>query len=115
MSVSTGLCIVAYMIITFVPSSVIALLGCGLAGFSVGIFWPGTFSAASALVKGRGTLLFALLALAGDLGCSGGPTLAGAVAGLAGDNIRSGIGVACIFPLFMGIALMILRKRSISS
>lgn len=115
MSVSTGLCIVAYMIITFVPSPVIALLGCGLAGFSVGISWPGTFSAASALVKGRGTLLFALLALAGDLGCSGGPTLAGAVAGLAGDNIRSGIGVACIFPLFMGVALMILRKRSISS
>ena len=98
-----------------VPSPVIALLGCGLAGFSVGIFWPGTFSTASALVKGRGTLLFALLALAGDLGCSGGPTLAGTVASLMGDNIRTGIGVACIFPLFMGAALMILRRRSLSS
>ena len=115
MSLSTGLCITAYMIILLVPSPVIALIGCGLAGFSVGIFWPGTFSTASALVKGRGTLLFALLALAGDLGCSGGPTLAGAFASLMSDNIRIGIGVACIFPLFMGAALMILRRRSISS
>ena len=115
MSISAGLCIAAYMIIVFVPSPVIAFIGCGLAGFSVGIYWPGTFSTASALVKGRGTLLFALLALAGDLGCSSGPTLAGAVASFAGDNIRTGIGVACIFPFFMGVALMILRRRSMSS
>ena len=80
MGISTLLCIAAYLIIVLVSVPIIALLGCGLVGFSVGIFWPGTFSTASALVKGRGTLLFALLALAGDLGCSGGPTLAGAVA-----------------------------------
>ncbi len=111
MGVSTGLCIIAYLVIVFVPNPVIALLGCGLAGFSVGIFWPGTFSTASAMVKGRGTLMFALLALAGDLGCSGGPTLAGAVASMCGDNMRTGIGAAIVFPVIMGIGLLILRGK----
>ena len=111
MSISTVLCIAAYLIIVFVPNPIVALLGCGLAGFSVGIFWPGTFSTASALVRGRGTLLFALLALAGDLGCSGGPTLAGAVASIINDNIRIGIGAAIVFPVIMGISLAILNRR----
>lgn len=108
MSVSTVLCIAAYLIIVFVPVPVIALLGCGLAGFAVGIFWPGTFSTASARVRGRGTLLFALLALAGDLGCAGGPALAGVTAGVFVDNMRIGIGAAIIFPLIMGAGLMVL-------
>ena len=111
MGMSTGLCILSYLIIVFVPNPMVALLGCGLAGFSVGIFWPGTFSTASARVKGRGTLLFALLALAGDLGCSGGPTVAGAVASLCGDNMRAGIGAAIAFPFIMGAGLIILQRK----
>ncbi len=110
MGLSTELCIIAYLVIVLVQNPVIALMGCGLAGFSVGIFWPGTFSTASASVKGRGTLLFALLALAGDLGCSGGPTLAGAVASALGDNMRLGIGAAIIFPVMMGIGLLYLSR-----
>ncbi len=113
MRFSTILCIISYIIIVFVPHPVIALLGCGLAGFSVGIFWPGTFSMASANVRGRGTLLFALMALAGDLGCSGGPTLAGTVASALNDNMRAGIGAAIIYPVLMGIGLIIAgRHRS---
>ena len=111
MGFSTGLCILSYLVITFVPNPLIAMLGCGLAGFSVGIFWPGTFSMASARGKGRGTLLFALLALAGDLGCSGGPTLAGVVASARGDNMRVGIGAAIAFPLIMGIGLFMLKNE----
>ena len=95
-----------------VPVPVIALLGCGLVGFSVGIFWPGTFSTASAMVKGRGTLLFALLALAGDLGCSGGPTLVGTVASHFNDNLKSGMGAAIVFPAIMGAGLLILGLYS---
>ncbi len=114
MKASTLLCIVSYLIIVFVPNPVIALLGCGLAGFSVGIFWPGTFSEASARVKGRGTLLFAMLALAGDLGCSGGPTLAGAIASAFGDNMRTGIGAAVVFPIVMGMGIIILSKLNVN-
>ncbi len=110
MIISTALCILSYIIIIFVPNPVFALFGCGLTGLSVGIFWPGTISTASARISGKGTLLFALLALAGDLGCSGGPTLAGAAATHFGNNLRAGIGAAIIFPLLMGIGLLLIRK-----
>lgn len=111
MGFSVLLCIAAYIVIAAVPVPVIALLGCGIAGFSVGIFWPGTFSMASANVRGRGTLLFALLALAGDLGCSGGPGFAGLIASSAGGNMRLGIGAAICFPIFMGAGLLLIRKQ----
>ena len=111
MKYSVLLCVAAYIVIAVVPDPIIALLGCGLAGFAVGIFWPGTFSTASAGVKGRGTLLFALLALAGDLGCSGGPTFAGLIASAAEGNMRLGIGAAICFPLLMGIGLVLIGRR----
>ena len=70
MAVCAALCVGAYLCIVFVPSPVLSLLGCAVCGFSVGIFWPGTFSRASASIRGGGTQMFALLALAGDLGCA---------------------------------------------
>ena len=107
MWISVGMCILAYGMIALIPNPVLALLGCGVAGFSVGIFWPGTFSTASASVKGRGTLLFALLALAGDLGCAGGPTLAGMAASAFGSNMRLGLGVAVIYPVLLGLGMLL--------
>ena len=115
MSISTLFCIVSYLMIIFVPNPILALLGCGLTGFSVGIFWPGTFSTAAANIRGKGTLLFALLALAGDLGCSGGPTLAGAASSAFGNNMRAGIGIAIIFPILMGIGLMFVKPGILPS
>lgn len=111
MKVSTFLCILAYSIIIFVPDPTITLLACGLAGFSVGIFWPGTFSLASSGIRKGGTLMFALLALAGDLGCASGPTLAGAVMSLTNGNMRLGIGFSIIFPITMGILLFICAPK----
>ena len=64
MAVCAALCVGAYLCIVFVPSPVLSLLGCAVCGFSVGIFWPGTFSRASASIRGGGTQMFALLALA---------------------------------------------------
>ena len=72
--------------------------------------WPGTFSKAAASLRGGGTAMFALLALAGDLGCSGGPTLAGMVSGAAGDNLRAGILAAVVFPLLLLLGLWLLRR-----
>lgn len=79
----------------------LGLTGCAVCGFSVGILWPGTFSKASASVQGGGTLMFAMLALAGDLGCSGGPTLAGFVADSLNNNLRMGILSAVVFPVLL--------------
>lgn len=114
MKYSALLCIVSYLCISLVPVPVIGLIGCGVCGFSVGIMWPGTFSKAAASIKGGGTALFAMLALAGDLGCSGGPTLAGLVSGAFGDDLHIGILAAVVFPMIM-VMCLILGKRSKSA
>lgn len=103
------LCLLSYLGIALIPVPFIGLLGCALCGLSVGILWPATFSTATASVKGGGTAMFALLALAGDLGCSAGPTLVGVVSGRFGDNLRMGILAAVIFPVLL---LICLRKCS---
>ena len=111
MAVCAALCVGAYLCIVFVPSPVLSLLGCAVCGFSVGIFWPGTFSRASASIRGGGTQMFALLALAGDLGCAGGPTLAGLVSDACGGALRAGILAAIIFPLLMLLCMLLVQKQ----
>lgn len=111
MKFSCVLCIVSYLCISFIPVPMVELLGCGLCGFSVGILWPGTFSKAAAALRRGGTLLFALLALAGDLGCSGGPTLVGFVSSGLGDNLRLGIFAGIIFPVLLLGSLMLGGRR----
>jgi len=103
---STCLCIASYLLIVFVSNPVIGLLGCALCGMSVGIMWPGTFSMASATIKGGGTAMFAFLALAGDLGCSGGPSLVGFVSGCFEDDLRKGIMAATVFPILLIVGIV---------
>lgn len=116
MTLSCFLCIAAYGCISLIPNAAVGLAGCAVCGFSVGILWPGTFSKASAAVKGGGTAMFALLALAGDLGCSGGPTLAGVVSSQCGDNLRMGILAAVVFPvLLLAGMLLLFRQKPVKS
>ncbi len=105
------LCIASYLCISLVPNAYISLLGCAVCGFSVGILWPGTFSKASAAIRRGGTALFAMLALAGDIGCSGGPTLAGFVSGALGDNLRMGILAAILFPVLLLVCMKWLSRQ----
>ena len=105
------LCVLSYLGITLVPSPVVSLAACGICGLSVGIMWPGTFSMAAATLKNGGTMVFALLALAGDLGCSGGPTLAGLVAQRMGGDLKIGILAAVCFPLLLIAGILLCRKR----
>ena len=109
---SCVLCLLAYLCIALVPSPVVGLIGCAVCGFSVGIFWPGTLSCASAAIRGGGTAMFALLALAGDLGCSGGPTLAGLVSSASGNNLRAGILAAIIFPVLLLAGSLLLGRTA---
>ena len=108
---SSVLCIFSYPLIVASPIPFLSLVGCGICGLSVGIMWPGTFSKASVALKNGGTAMFALLALAGDLGCSGGPTLVGFVSSAAADNLKAGILVAIVFPVVMAVEI-ILQRRS---
>ena len=101
---SCVLCIASYLCISIIPIPIVELIGCGICGFSVGIMWPGTFSKASVALKRGGTLLFAMLALAGDLGCSSGPTLVGFVSGAASD-MRLGILAGIVAPVLLLVGI----------
>ncbi len=105
---SSCLCILSYLGITFLPSPQLSLASCAVCGLSVGIMWPGTFSKASAALPRGGTAMFALLALGGDVGCSGGPTVVGFVSGALGDNLKLGVLAGVVFPtlLLMGVLLV---------
>ena len=72
--------------------------------------WPGSFSIASAAIPKGGTALFALLALAGDLGCSGGPTVVGFAASAFHDNLHMGILCGIVFPILLLLGLLLQRK-----
>ena len=111
MSVSAVWCIFSYVLASLAPIPLLSLIGCAVCGFSVGIMWPGTFSRASATLRTGGTAMFALLALAGDLGCSAGPTLVGFVSDAVGGNLKAGILAAAVFPLVMVLCLVIGRKK----
>ena len=111
MAGSCVLCILSYLMIVFIPIPALGLVGCALCGLSVGILWPGTFSKASASIRGGGTAMFAFLALAGDLGCAAGPTLAGAVSSCFEDNLRAGILAAVIFPVLLLVGLYACRAE----
>jgi fucose permease len=111
MTASTALCIASYLLISLVPSPVISLIGCALCGLSVGIMWPGTFSKAAVSLKTGGTAMFALLALAGDLGCSSGPTLVGFVSDATCGNMKLGILAGALFPVVMILCLLFGKKK----
>ena len=113
---SSLLCILSYLGISLFPVPLLSLIACAVCGLSVGIMWPGTFSKASAALPKGGTAMFTLLALGGDIGCSGGPTLVGMVSGALGDNLKIGVLAGIIFPalLLMGIILCGKMKREFS-
>lgn len=111
MLISSALCIVSYLVISLCPVPQISLIACALCGLSVGIMWPGTFSKSSAYLKNGGTAMFSLLALGGDLGCSGGPTLVGFVSELFSGDLRMGILAGIIFPVLMLIGILLCKKN----
>ena len=115
MAFSGILCIACYLTISLSPSPALSLIGCGFCGLSVGIMWPGSFSLASASLPRGGTALFALLALAGDLGCSSGPTVVGFVASAFGDSLQRGILFGTIFPALLLAGLLFKRILSFGS
>lgn len=108
---SAVLCIICYLTAVFGGHPVLGLIGCALCGFSVGIFWPGTFSIAAWELPGGGTAMYALMALAGDLGCSSGPTVVGMVADRMNGDLKSGILVAILFPICMLACLTFVEQK----
>ncbi|MBQ9252807.1 MAG: MFS transporter [Clostridia bacterium] len=106
------LCLCSYLLAAFARWPVMGLVGCMLCGFSVGIMWPGSISISSARLPKGGTALFALLALAGDLGGAAGPAIVGNVSHLLGENIQSGILAGICFPLVLVLSVLMVKRKS---
>ena len=111
------LCLVCYLMAALSDNAMTGLAGCIVCGFSVGIMWPGTISISSRQLPTGGTAMFALLAMAGDLGGAFGPSLVGNITQKANDNLRVGMLAGCVFPLVLLISLaaMKLNQRKKSS
>lgn len=107
------LCITSYVIASFSGNPAFSLFGCAMCGFSVGVMWPGAFSLASETFPKGGTAMFAFLALAGDFGCSFGPTVVGIATDILNDDIKRGVFAAVIFPILLIISLLVMKKLKV--
>lgn len=110
MTCCAALCVGGYLLASLSASPLLSLMGSAVVGFSVGVFWPGTFSLAAAGNPAGGTAMFALLALAGDLGCATGPAVVGFVANAADGALRVGLFAAIVFPLLLLAGLWLKKK-----
>ena len=123
------LCVCCYLVTALSPWPLLSLLGCAVCGFSVGVMWPGVFSMAAARIPKGGTALFALLALAGDVGCCSGPTGVGMVSdgiiakgsaflhailpdiSLSLAALKSGFLLMLIFPFMLCFGICMLKRK----
>ena len=104
------LCLVCYVTASTASIPLLGLLGCIMCGFSVGIMWPGAISICSAKIPSGGTAMFALLAMAGDMGGALGPWTVGNITQSAGDNMQKGMLAGCVFPIVLTIVLLIQKN-----
>ena len=104
------LCFVAYLTASLSSVPLISFAGCMMSGLAVGIMWPGSISLTSARMPTGGTALFALLALAGDVGGTLGPSLVGLCTKSSENDIQSGLLAASIFPVLLVVCLLCLRS-----
>lgn len=121
-----ALCILCYLGTALFENPWLSLLSCALCGFSVSLMWPGTFSLTSAAYPKGGTAMFGILAVLGDVGCSVGPALMGAVSGAVSGNaniaasfpnltadqlgLKSGMLFSAVFPAFILIGVLLLAR-----
>ena len=109
---SGALCLTCYITASLSEIPLLGLVGCIVCGFSVGIMWPGTISICSAKIPSGGTAMFALLAMAGDMGGALGPAVVGNISQNAGDNMQKGMFAGCVFPLVLIISVLFVKKLS---
>lgn len=107
---SSLLCVAGYLMSALSPVPVISLIGCGICGLSVGVMWPGVYSYASEIIPRGGTTMFALLALAGDIGCSIGPSFTGYISKAFDNNLSVGLLASVAFPIVIIAGLLIFRS-----
>ena len=109
---SGSLCVLCYLIAGLSSMPILALIGCALCGFTVGILWPGVLSLSANKIPNGGTMMFALLAVAGDVGCTIGPSLTGTLSNIFDGNLQIGLLFGTIFPIIFVVLMLISMKIS---
>ena len=104
------LCLACYLAASLSVNPIVGLIGCIFCGFSVGIMWPGTISISSKRLPTGGTAMFALLAMAGDLGGAMGPNLVGNVTSFFENNLQRGMLAGSVFPMILIVSLLLMKK-----
>ena len=108
--ISSGICVVSYLVAILSPIPIISLIGCAMCGVGSGMLWPGTYSIATNRMPKGGVPMFGLLALAGDMGCLSGPYLTGMISTAFDGNLKMGFLFSLIFPITLMIMVVILMK-----
>jgi len=108
-------CVITYLVTAISPNPYLSLAGCAFTGLFVAIAWPGVLSLASQYNPKGGTGMFALLALAGDVGCTLGPqivVLGASKINVLSSPIHSGLLLSALFPLVMIISISFLKAKN---
>ena len=105
------LCLLCYILAALSHNPLVSLAGCIFCGFSVGIMWPGTISLLSKGLPAGGTAMFALLAMAGDLGGAFGPGVVGFVSQTRNDDLHAGLLAGAVFPALLILCVLAVRAR----
>ena len=105
------MCAGCYLVASLSTLPILGRAGCAFCGLAVGIMWPGSISISSQKGPRGGTAMFAVLALAGDLGAMVSPAMVGSLSEMAGGNLKTGLLTATIFPVFLVFGLLILKKK----
>lgn len=108
--ISAAVCILSYLIACLSPNPILSLFGCALCGFSVSAMWPGTISLTTKAIPNASTTVFAFLAVAGDIGCTTGPTVIGWISDAFGGELKKGLLFSILFPITI-ILILLINKR----
>ena len=103
--------VAGYLTACLVPIPYVALIGCGIVGVGVALYWPGVLSVSAKALPAGGASMFAILALFGDLGCSVGPQLTAVVSQAIGNDLKYGLLASLIFPIVIGVSITFYIKR----
>lgn len=101
-------CTVCYIAAALSPVPAIGLAACSLTGFAAGLMWPGSFAMAAELYPNGGAAVSGRLALFGDIGCTLGPWLIGAVS--ARLDMGGGFLTAVIFPAVFTVSVFVMNR-----
>ncbi|MBR2474598.1 MAG: MFS transporter [Clostridia bacterium] len=104
---SSVITVIGYLTVCLVPTPYVALIGCGIVGVGVSLYWPGVISISAKALPAGGASMFAILAMFGDLGCSVGPQMSAFVAELFGGQLKIGLLASLIFPVIIGVSLLV--------